>query len=107
MSVHEERIRLFVLDRGFVVIGRASISDELVHHWRLSVGRTVRVWGTTEGLAQLRDGPTPATKLDVPTARLIPFRAVIDILDVEQEPWESHLPPSERSSSRPARAKRV
>jgi len=58
----EPRVRLYVLDRGFVVIGRAELDPELAFHWLLKPGRTVRRWGTTKGLAELRNGPLRASR---------------------------------------------
>ena len=96
-------IFIFVLDRGFVVVGRAELSTELVFTWHLTPGRTVRRWGTTRGLAELVNGPTANTVLDDPAERFIPFRSVIEIIKVEEEKW---LPLLEASSSRPAPATR-
>lgn len=95
----KEEIRLFVLDRGFVIVGVASIYDGLAFHWRLNPGRTVRRWGTTHGLAQLAGGPLAETILDSPASRLVPFRSVIEIIEVNQQKWEQHLISKERSSS--------
>ena len=95
----DSRIYLFVLDRGFVVVGRAGISDELVHHWLLKPGRTVRQWGTERGLTQLCQGPTSSTVLDPPAERLIPFRSIIEIIKVDEAKWESHLTWNESSSA--------
>lgn len=52
---------IVVLDRGFVYVGNVSINGEYV---TISNARCVRVWGTTNGLAQLQNGPCPQTKLD-------------------------------------------
>lgn len=82
---------IFVLDRGFVVVGRAEIDPDLAFHWKLSPGRTVRRWGTTEGIAQLKDGPLAATVLDLPAVRHVPFRAVIELIEVEETKWAPHL----------------
>ena len=101
-----ERIVLMVLDRGFVVVGRASIYDGLAFHWQLTPGRTVRQWGTTQGLSQLRTGPTPQTILDPAVDRLVPFRSIIEILMVEEEKWEQHLPRlSETGTGSPRKVK--
>lgn len=86
----KERVLLFVLDRGFVIVGRASLDEELAYHWRV-YGRTVRRWGTTEGLAQLVGGPTGETVLDAACWRRVPFRSVIEMIEVEGEKWTSHL----------------
>ncbi len=78
-------IGIFILDRGFVVVGEAELHGKLPHFWDLSVGRTIRRWGTIEGVAQLKDGPLPETKLDAPCRRFIPFRSVIEIIQVTQK----------------------
>ena len=72
-------IMIFVLDRGFVVAGEAEVSKEFALHWKVT-GKTIRIWGTTEGLAELKDGPLKETKLDTVTERFIPFRSVIEML---------------------------
>lgn len=82
---------LFVLDRGFVVVGLAQPDPDLALHWLLDPGRTVRRWGTTEGLAQLVRGPTTETVLDAPATRHVPFRSIIEILEVEEASWLPHL----------------
>lgn len=87
----EDEVLLFVLDRGFVVIGIASIYDKMVFTWRLTPGRTVRRWGTTNGLAELQDGPLENTILDPPTNRRIPFRSIIEIHEVNRDKWMPHL----------------
>jgi hypothetical protein len=86
-------LAIFVLDRGFVTVGRAEIDPELAFHWRI-VGRTVRHWGTKDGLAELCDGPLPDTVLDRLCVRHTPFRSIIDILEINKkgaERWANHL----------------
>lgn len=86
-----EDIRIFVLDRGHVLVGRASLHPDLAFHWRLRDARTIRVWGTTEGIAQLCKGPRKDTKLDARADVTIGFRAVLYILDADAKAWEKHL----------------
>ena len=72
---------IFVLDRGFVIVGEAALHEGVALFWRLRRSRTVRRWGTTEGLAELKDGPIPdKTQLDAVCERSLPFRSVIDII---------------------------
>lgn len=82
---------LFVLDRGFVVVGNAEVSTELAFTWKLSPGRTVRRWGTTHGLTELKNGPLRETVLDPPAVEYVPFRAVLRIIEVSEEKWKKHL----------------
>jgi hypothetical protein len=89
----DPRTLLFVLDRGFVVVGRARLDPYLAFAWLLEPGRTVRRWGTSKGLAELVGGPTRETVLDPPAVRHVPFRAVIEIIEVSEEKWANHLKP--------------
>lgn len=85
---------IFVLDRGFVVVGEAELHTDLALSWHLSRSVTVRVWGTTEGLAELKDGPLPGTKLDRICERSVPFRSVIDIIHLTEKgraAWQARL----------------
>ena len=82
-------IKIVVADRGFVYVGRMSAeivatSDFIV----LKQARNIRVWGTTKGLGELVNGPLSNTKLDAVGTVRIPMRAVISIIDVEQEKWK-------------------
>jgi hypothetical protein len=85
------RVLLFVLDRGFVVVGLAEPDPDLAFHWLLKPGRTVRRWGTSNGLAELVRGPTADTVLDDPATRHVPFRSVIEILEVDERAWRTAL----------------
>jgi hypothetical protein len=54
-------VRIVVLQRGWIVVGRwAQDGDEVV----VRDASVVRFWGTTRGLGELFDGPTKTTKLD-------------------------------------------
>jgi hypothetical protein len=65
---------ILVLDRGFVYVGDVMVNgDELL----VTNARNVRVWGTTNGLGELRNGPLSSTKLDVVGEVVIPLKALI------------------------------
>lgn len=68
---------IVVLDRGFVYVGDITIDAEWV---RITNARNIRVWGTTDGLGQLRNGPTKETKLDACGEVLAPKRALISLI---------------------------
>lgn len=60
-------LHIYVLDRGFVLLGRARPHDsgDDFSTFLLDNCAVVRIWGTTDGLGQLaKDGPTKDTKLD-------------------------------------------
>lgn len=86
-----EGCKIVVMDRGFVVVGMVLKHPELAFHWRISPSRTVRRWGTTNGLAELANGPLANTILDPVCHRTVPFRAVLDILDAKEDKWRKHL----------------
>jgi hypothetical protein len=71
---------IFVLDRGFVIVGEAELHEELALCWHMPRSRTIRGWGSSEGLAELKDGPLPGTVLDSVCERSTPFRSVLDII---------------------------
>ena len=75
---------IVVLDRGFVYIGDVTVDGD----WCLIANaKNIRVWGTTNGLGELVDGPTKNTKLDVVGNVRAPLRAVISIIDVKADKW--------------------
>ena len=101
-----EGMYLFVLDRGFIVVGRAQVHPLLAFHWLVSPGRTVRRWGTSRGLAELVGGPNSETVLDDPAERSIPWRAVIEMIRVEEDKWLPHLSETRPASAGGSRARR-
>lgn len=85
-------IRIIVLDRGFVFVCRCPDPLEYALWLPYRDRRTVRRWGTTEGLGQLCDGPLGSTVLDavVPEGN-VPVRAVLDVMELTPEgrrKWE-------------------
>ena len=54
-------IRIVVLQRGWIYIGRFSRDGNLC---KLHNASCIRVWGTTKGLPELVDGKTSKTILD-------------------------------------------
>lgn len=90
----DNRIRLLVLDRGFVCVCRCPDPTGIGLWLPYTDRRTVRRWGTTRGLGELVAGPTADTVLDdlIP-AGAVPIRGILDVYEVEQEPWERHLTP--------------
>jgi hypothetical protein len=95
----ENRIRILVLDRGFVLVCRCPDPRGVGLWLPYTDRRTIRRWGTTNGLGELATGPTQQTTMDaLVAAGTVPVRAVLDVLEVEQEPWERHLRPNPDSS---------
>jgi len=78
-------LRIVVLDRGFVVVGRVEL------HFSYLIIREcqcIRKWGTTKGLGQLAsEGPTDNTVLDPqPTTRVHELQ-VVQQIDCEVDKW--------------------
>ena len=78
-------IKIVVADRGFVYVGSVEEFDGFV---KLTRASNIRAWGTSKGLGELVGGPLTGTKLDKVGVVKIPLRAVISIIDVEQEKWK-------------------
>ena len=76
---------IVVVDRGFVYVGDTEISDQ----WCIITNaRNIRNWGTTKGLGELvQNGPTDKTKLDIVGTVRVPMRALISVLDTEENKW--------------------
>ncbi|MHB8406215.1 MAG: hypothetical protein ACYDCJ_12410 [Gammaproteobacteria bacterium] len=77
-------IQIVVLDRGYVYVGRVRRDSNFVH---ITNARNVRRWGTSKGLGELVRGPLSPTVLDPAGTVHAPLRALIALIDVEQEPW--------------------
>ena len=79
-------IAIVVADRGFVYVGEVEVDDD----WCIVTNaKNIRVWGTTQGLGELVNGPTKNTKLDAVGTVRIPMRAVISLIDVKADSWKS------------------
>lgn len=57
---HDSPVRIVVLQRGWVVVGRYREDGDRV---LLDDAHVIERWGTTEGLGQLVTGPTAETRL--------------------------------------------
>ena len=68
---------IVVLDRGFVYVGEVEDQGEYLH---ITNAKNIRVWGTTKGLGELRDGPLSGTKIDVAGEVKCPKRALIHMI---------------------------
>ena len=75
---------LVVADRGHVWLGRVVVDGQRVH---ITGARTVRRWGTTQGLNQLVDGPTAETRIDAPADVCLERRAMIATIPVKEAAW--------------------
>ena len=85
----ESDIRIVILQRGWVVVGRFCRMGERCF---LQGGSVIRDWGTTRGLGELAEsGPTEKTKLDpVPEMEFHDLVAIATIR-CEAARWLPHL----------------
>ena len=77
-------IKIVVLDRGFVYIGRVTQTEDITY---IDDAQCIRKWGTSKGLGELSSGPLSSTELDTGGAIRAPMRAVIFTMDVDQDKW--------------------
>lgn len=83
-------IKIAILQRGWVAIGRYSVDKNGDCH--LANAKIIRTWGTTKGLGEIAEnGPTPSTKLDdCPDISYHPMTAVYH-MDVREEVWSKYF----------------
>ena len=78
-------LKIAVLERGFVYIGRAAIDGATIS---LTDARCIRRWGTTRGLGQLAlEGKQENTKLDSAGHIVAPLSALIHTIDCDESKW--------------------
>jgi len=71
--------QIVVIDNGFVHVGDCVIEDGFL---RIDNCKNLRVWGTSQGLPQLVNGPLKDTKVDNCGVVLVPFGRVVLFLAV-------------------------
>src|ERR1022692_1585492 len=74
-------IKIAVLDRGFVYVGRIKMEGDFLI---ITSAKNIRVWGTSKGLGELVNGPLTNTKMDTVGTVRVPMRAIISLIDVDQ-----------------------
>lgn len=82
----EGDIKIVVLDRGYIYVGKVTLEDNFVV---ISNAKNIRYWGTTKGLGELVNGPTPTTKLDTVGTVRVNTKALISLIDVDQSKWSN------------------
>ena len=81
-------IRIVILQRGWVMVGRYSGTGA---DCKLEQASVIRSWGTKKGLGEIIQGPTSSTVLDpCGTARFNEL-AIVATLDCEASKWAQHL----------------
>jgi hypothetical protein len=89
MTETNDDIRIVVLPRGWVVVGKyAEAAGQVV----LTRAMVVRRWGTTKGLGEITAGPTKDTKLDALGELRCAADAVLFSLLCTADAWTKVLP---------------
>lgn len=84
---HTGPIKIVVLQRGWVYIGRF---ERYENDCKLHNSYCIRTWGTTKGLAELVNGATSSTKLDKCEGVVeFDWLTVIHTITVNQEKWKN------------------
>jgi hypothetical protein len=88
-ATEPSQIRIVILHRGWVVVGRYSDDGATATIANASV---VRIWGTTKGLGEIATGgPTSKTVLDPCGTVRVSVNAIIATLDCEVTKWTSKV----------------
>lgn len=86
---HTGDIKIVVLQRGWVYIGRLERND---NDCKLHSAYCIRTWGTTKGLPELVNGATSSTKLDKCEGVVeFDWLTVIHTITVNQDKWKSTI----------------
>ena len=83
-------IKIVVLQRGWIVVGRFERKDT---QCKLHNASVIRNWGTTNGLGEIAEGgPTSSTKLDKCKGVVeFDYMTVVLTIDCEARKWQSKL----------------
>lgn len=82
-------IKILILQRGWVVVGRISREGSQVV---FSGGYVIRRWGTTAGIGQLaNEGPLESTVLDSLSRGTVHELAIVAEIDCEASKWQQHI----------------
>ena len=85
---YKGKIRIVILQRGWIYIGRYSKNPEIEGESKLENAFGIQSWGTTKGLCELVNGPTNKTILNKCEGTIY-FNdlTVIHTISVKEEKW--------------------
>jgi hypothetical protein len=84
----ESPVRIVILQRGWVMVGRWSQEGD---DCTLIDASVIRIWGTTKGLGELIGGPTGKTVLDKAGVVRFHILTVVASLQAEESAWAPKL----------------
>jgi hypothetical protein len=85
---YEGDVKIVILQRGWVYVGCFKQNENMM--CELNQASCIRVWGTTKGLSELKDGPTSSTKLDPAGKVTFHLLTTIAIIDCDGDAWKKH-----------------
>lgn len=80
-------VKIVILQRGWVYVGKYSQNKDTMM-CELNSAYCIRKWGTTKGLAELKDGPTKDTVLDPAGKVTFHLLTTIAVIDCEDASWK-------------------
>ena len=83
-------IKIVVLQRGWIVVGRLERDGD---QCKLHNASVIRIWGTTYGLGEIAEnGPTASTKLDKCKGVVeFNYMTVVLTIDCSEKKWKNSL----------------
>jgi hypothetical protein len=85
----ENEIKIVILQRGWVMVGRFS---RVGSDCKLHDASVIRIWGTTRGLGEIaQNGPTEKTILDKCGTVEFDYLTVVAAISCEAKKWENAL----------------
>lgn len=84
---YEGDVKIVILQRGWVYVGRFKQNNETMM-CELNNAQNIRVWGTSKGLGELREGPLSSTKLDSAGRVVFHLLTTIAIIDCDEASWK-------------------
>jgi len=82
-------IKIVVIERGFVYVGRTEESDES-ETVTIRGARSLIRWGSSQHLGELVDGPLENTKLGASCTVLVRREQIIHMIEVNNG-WSKHI----------------
>ena len=80
-------IKIVVLERGFVYVGRYSEDGDKV---TITGARALIRWGTSKHIAELVNGPLPNTKMGDRCTLTARVSQVVYCVEVDNDKWTTH-----------------
>jgi len=89
-TVVDKEVRIVILQRGWVMVGRFERKGS---DCKLTDASVIRSWGTTKGLGEIAEaGPTASTKLDKCNGTVeFDYLTVVATISCNEKKWEKNL----------------